>query len=190
MYNACITCTGLTPSNCPWPHSAVVADQPQWILLKASNGSWAAMGALIRKWSCVNLRFQFDTQITYKPTYMTPVLYCMLLFMIDTDIKFTHTNSAIRSSGHSRGLFKSASDYTSAQWRLELHILVTCSPHVNKCWVTSATYGIRWGWSHWPKTIQHVWAQWRSISSWRAWSTGSQKATRVSRSIGNILNGF
>ena len=36
----------LTPSNCLWPHRAVAADQPQWILIKANNGSWAAMGAL------------------------------------------------------------------------------------------------------------------------------------------------
>ena len=36
----------LTPSNCPWPHHAVAADQPQWIFLKANNGRWAAMGAL------------------------------------------------------------------------------------------------------------------------------------------------
>ena len=28
----------LTPSWCPWPHRAVAADQPQWILLKANNG--------------------------------------------------------------------------------------------------------------------------------------------------------
>ena len=53
-------------------------------------------------------------------------------------------------------LFTSASDYASEQWRVVLHILVTCSPHVNKCWVTLAIYGIRCGWSHWPIIIQHV----------------------------------
>ena len=30
----------------PWPHRAVVADQRQWILLKANNASWAAMFVL------------------------------------------------------------------------------------------------------------------------------------------------
>ena len=32
----------LTPSNCPWPHRAVAADQLHCILLKANKGSWAA----------------------------------------------------------------------------------------------------------------------------------------------------
>ena len=36
----------LTPSNCLWPRRAAAADQPQWTLPKANNGSWAAMGAL------------------------------------------------------------------------------------------------------------------------------------------------
>ena len=92
------------------------------------------------------------------------------------------------SSGHSHSLYTSTSDYTSAQWRLVLHILVTCSPHVNKCWVMRAIYGIRCGWSHWPITIQHVWAQWVSVVLWRACSTGSEKTARVSRSFGNFLN--
>ena len=118
---------------------------------------------LIRKWSYVNHQFQFHTQIAYKPTYMTRDLCYLLLFVIGTDIKSNHTNSAIHSSGHSRSLLTSASDYTSAQWRLVLHILVTCSPHVNKCWVTRAIYGIHWGRSHWPITIQHVRAQRRSV---------------------------
>ena len=87
----------------------------------------------------------------------------VIFSIIGTDIKFNHTNSAICSSGPSRGLFTSASDYASAQWRLVLHILVTCSPHVNKCWVMRAIYGIRWGWSRWPITIQHVWSQWGFI---------------------------
>ena len=77
---------------------------------------------LIRKWSRVNHQFQFHTQIAYKPTYIS---------IIGTDIKFNHTNSAIHSSGHSHSLFTSASDYASAQWRLVVHILITCSPHVN-----------------------------------------------------------
>ena len=145
---------------------------------------------LNRKWSCVNHQFQFHTQIAYKPTYMTHDLCYLLPFIIGTDIKFNHTNSAIHSSGYSPGLFTSAGDYTSAQWRLVLHILVTCSPHVNKCWVTRAIYGIRCGWSHWPITIQHVRAQWGSVVSWRACSTESEKATRVSRSIGKIFNGL
>ena len=113
-----------------------------------------------------------------------------LIYLVGTDIKFNHTNSAIHSSGHSHSLLTSASDYTSAQWRLVLHILVTCSPNVNKCWVTHAIYGIHWGRSHWPITIQHVRAQWRSVVSWRACSTGSEKAVRVSWSIGDVLNGL
>ena len=65
-------------------------------------------------------------------------------------------------------------------WRLVLHILVTCSPHVNKCWVTR----------DWPITIQHVRAQWASVVSWLACSTRSEKAARVSRDIEHILNGL
>ena len=141
---------------------------------------------LIRKWSCVNHQFEFHAQIAYRPTYMTHDL-CYLLFIICTGIKFTHTNAASHSSGHSRGPFASTSDYATAQWRLVLHIVVTCSPHVNKCWFTRSIYGSRRGWSHWPMAIQHVWAQWGSVVSWRACSTGSEKAMRVSRSIGNFL---
>ena len=109
---------------------------------------------------------------------------------IGTDIRFNHTNSAIHSSGHSHSLFTSASDYASAQWRLVLHILVTCSPRVNKCWVTFAIYGIRCGLSHWPITIQHVRAQWGSIVSRRACSAGSERTVRVSRSTGDFSNGL
>ena len=72
------------------------------------------------------------------------MIYITCYFLIiGTDIKFNHTNSAIHSSEHSHSLFTSASDYASAQWRLVLHILVTCSSHVNKCWVTLVIYGIR-----------------------------------------------
>ena len=82
---------------------------------------------LIRKWSCVNHQFQFHAQIAYKPTYMTRDLCYLLMFIIGTDIKFNPTNSAIHSSGHSRGPFTSASDYASAQWRVLLHNLFsTC----------------------------------------------------------------
>ena len=91
---------------------------------------------------------------------MTYDLWYVLPFIIGTDMKFNHTNWAIHSSGHSRSPFTSASDYASAHWILLLHILVTCSPHSNKCWVTRAIYGIHCGWSHWPITIQHVRAQW------------------------------
>ena len=35
---------------------------------------------LIRKWSCVNHQFQFNTQIAYEPTYMAHDLYYLLLF--------------------------------------------------------------------------------------------------------------
>ena len=115
---------------------------------------------------------------------MTHDLCCLLLFIIGTDIKFSHTNSEIHFSGHSRGPFTSTIDYASAQWRLLLHILATCSPHVSKSRVTRDIYGIRWGWSHWPITIQHAQAQWGYVVSWRACSTGSEKAARVSRSIG------
>ena len=107
--------------------------------------------------------------------------------IIGTGIKFNHTNSAIHSSGHSRtAFFTSASDYASVQWWQVHHILVTCSPHVNKCWVTLAIYGICCGWSHWPTTIQHVRAHWRSIVSWQACSAGSERAVRVSRSTGDF----
>ena len=118
---------------------------------------------------------------------MTHDLCYLLLFIIGTSIKFNHTNSAIHSSGHSRGPFASASDYASAQWRLLLHILVTCFPHFNKWWVTRDIYGSRCGWSHWPIIIQHVRALWRSAVSWRACSTGTDNAVRVSRSIGSFL---
>ena len=119
------------------------------------------------------------------------MIYITCYFLvIGTDIKFNHTNSAIHSSGHSHSLFTSASDYASAQWRLVLHILVTCSPHVNKCWVTLAIYGIRCGWSHWPITIQHVRVQSGSIVSWLACSAGSERAARVSRSTGDFSNGL
>ena len=80
---------------------------------------------LIRKWSCVNHQFQFHTQIAYKPTYMTHDLCYLLLLIIGTDIKLNHTNWAIHSSEHSHSLLTSASDSTSAQWRLLLHIWVT-----------------------------------------------------------------
>ena len=140
---------------------------------------------LIKKWSFGNHQFQFHTQIAYKPTYMIHVTYYFLI--IGTDIR---PNRQSISSGHSHTLLTSASDYTSAQWRLVLHILVTCSPHVNKCWVTRAIYGIHWGRSHWPLTIQHVRAQWRSVVSWPACLTGSEKAARVSRSIGYVVNGL
>ena len=145
---------------------------------------------LISKWSCVNFQFQLHTQIACKPTYVTHDLCYMLLFIIGTDIKFNHTNLAIHSSGHSRCLFTSTSDYASGQWRLMLHILVTCSPHFRKYWVTRAIYGIRWGWSHWPITIQHVRAQWGSVVSQQACLTGSEKAEPVSRSIGFIFANF
>ena len=46
---------------------------------------------------------------------MTQDLCYLLLFIIDTGIKFNNTNSAIHSSGHSRGPSASASDYASAQ---------------------------------------------------------------------------
>ena len=59
-----------------------------------------------------------------------------------------------------------------------------------KCWVTHTTYGSRCGWSHWLITIQYVQAQRGSIVSWQACSRGSEKAVRVSRSVGNFLNGF
>ena len=137
---------------------------------------------LIRTWSCVDFQFQFHA--AYKPTYMTHDLCHMLLFIIGTNIKFNHTNLAIHSSGHSPSLFTPTSDYASAHWRLALHILVTCFPHVNKCWVTRVIYGISWGWRHWPITIQHMRAKWGSVVSWRACSTGSEKAKQVSQSIG------
>ena len=35
---------------------------------------------LIRKWSCVNHQFQFNTQIAYEPTYMAHDGYYLLLF--------------------------------------------------------------------------------------------------------------
>ena len=43
---------------------------------------------------------------------MTHDLCYLLLFIIE----FNHTNSGIRSSGHSRGPFASASDYACMQW--------------------------------------------------------------------------
>ena len=131
---------------------------------------------LLTTWSYINFQFQFHTRIAYKPTYMTHDLCHMLLIVIGTDIKCNHTNSAIHSSRHSSSFFTSASDYASAQWRLVLHILVTCTPHFNKCWVVHAIYGIHWGWCH-------VQARWWSVVSWRTCLTGDEKAMRVSRRI-------
>ena len=142
---------------------------------------------LISKWSCVNFQSHLHTQIARKPTYVIHDLCYLLLFIIGTDIKINHTNLAIHSSGHSCSLFTSTSDYASGQWRLMLHILVTCSPHFSKYWVTRDIYGIRWGWSHWPITIQHVRAQWGSVVSQQAYLTGSEKAEQVSSSIGNFF---
>ena len=107
-----------------------------------------------------------------------------------SDYDFMVIVSPGHSSGQSHCFCTSASNYASAQWRLVLHILVTCSPHVNKSWVTRALCGIRCGWSHWPITIQHVRAKWGSVLSWRACSAGSEKTARVSRSFGNFLNGL
>ena len=56
---------------------------------------------------------------------MTHDLCYLLLLIIGTDIKLNHTNWAIHSSEHSHSLLTSASDSTSAQWRLLLHIWVT-----------------------------------------------------------------
>ena len=148
---------------------------------------------LIRKWSCVNLQFHSYTQIAFKHTYMTRDLCHSLLFNYRHWHKIqSHqfANPFFGTLGHPHSLSTSASDYKSAQWRLVLHILVTCFPHVNKCWVTRAIYGIHWGRSHWPITIQHVRARWRSVVPWRTCSTGSEKAARVSRSIGDVLNGI
>ena len=121
---------------------------------------------------------------------MTHDLCYMLLFIIDTDIKFNHTNSTTHSSGHMRGLLTSAGEYASAQWRLVLHILVTCSPHVNECWVTRAIYDIHWGWNHWPITIQPVRAQWGYAMSRRACSTGSEKPPECPEALGFFFNGL
>ena len=170
-----------------WPAPMITPQGQQ----RTAEQRWVRwLRCLIRKWTCVNHQFQFHTPIAYKPIYMTHGLCYLLLFNYWHWHKFNHTNSAIHSSGHSHSLLTSASDYTSAQWRLVLHILVTCSPHVNKCWVTRAIYGFHWGRSHWPITIQHVRAQRKSVVSWRACSTGSEKAARVPRSIGDVLSGL
>ena len=135
---------------------------------------------LIRKRSCVNHQFQFHTQMAYKHD-----IWSMLL----VTVYYWHSHK-IQSHQFSDPFFRTlARPFHLSQWLLH-HILVICSPHVNKCWVTRAIYGIRCGWNHWPITIQHVRAQWGSIVSWRACSTGSEKAAGVSRSIGNFSNGF
>ena len=121
---------------------------------------------LIRKWSCVNHQFQFHTQIAYKPAYMTRDLCYLLLFLIiGTDIQFNHTNPAIHFSGHSHSLLTSASDYTSAQWKLVLHFLVTCSSHVNKCWIDRAIYDNTCGPSEYP--LCHDGRVWQEVKSLR-----------------------
>ena len=122
---------------------------------------------------------------------MTHDLCYMLLIVISTHIKFNHTNSAIHSLGQSSSFFTSTSDYASAQWRLVLHIFVTCSPHVNKCWVMHAIYGIHWGWSHWPITIQHVQTRWRSFVSWRTCLTGGgRRPCECPEALGIFLMDF
>ena len=119
------------------------------------------------------------------------MIYVTCYFLIiGTDIKFNHANSAIHSLGHSHSLLTSASDYTSAQWRLVLHILGTCSPHVNKCWVNCAIYGIHWGRNHWPITIQHVRAQWRSVVSWRVCSTEVRRLCECPEALGMFKMDF
>ena len=73
----------LTPSWCPWPHRAVAADQHQHSSRPTTRAEqrWVHwLQCLIRKWSCVNHQFQFNTQIAYKPTYMAHDLYYLLLF--------------------------------------------------------------------------------------------------------------
>ena len=88
----------------------------------------------------------------------------ILLFMIGSNMRFNHTNSIINSSGHSRGLFTSANEWASAQWRFLLHIPVTWSPNVNKCWVVRVFIVAG---NHWPTTIQHVRAQSDVIGPWQ-----------------------
>ena len=105
----------------------------------------------IKKRSCVHFHFQFHKHIAHKPIYMIHDPCHVLLFMIGTNMRFNHTNFTIHSSGHSRGLFISASDWASAQWKFVLHILVTWSPNVNKCLVMRIFIGAG---SHWPITIQ------------------------------------
>ena len=90
---------------------------------------------LIRKWSCVNLEFQFHTQIAYRPTYMTRDLCYMMRFIYILHIIQSHLFGNPFFGTLTRP-FHIASDCASAQWRSVLHVLVTCSPRVNKCWVT------------------------------------------------------
>ena len=139
----------LTPSHCPCMNSPYCSDwpapmkTPQDQQRELSSDGCADFNA----WLESDLVLFINFNSIHNSTYMTHDLCYLLLFIIGTDIKFNH-NSAIHSSGHLRGPFTSASDYAPAQWRLLLHILVTCSPHVNKCWVRLAIYGIRCGWSH------------------------------------------
>ena len=126
--------------------------------LKANNGQQSSDGcADFNAWLQRDLVLIINFNSTHKQhinSHTWHMIYVTCYFLIvGTDMKFNHTNSAIHSSGHSHILLTSASDYTSAQWGLVLHILVTCSPHVNKCWVTRTIYGIYWDRSHWPITI-------------------------------------
>ena len=57
----------LTPSLCPWPHRAVAADQPQWILLKANNGQRSSDGcADFTSWSESDLVLIINFNSTHK----------------------------------------------------------------------------------------------------------------------------
>ena len=125
-----------------WP---APMNTPQGQQRELSSDGCADFNALIRKWSCVNHHFNSTHKYHMSPHIWYMIYITCYFLIIGTDIRFNHTKSAIHSSGHSHSLFTSASDYASAQWRLIIHILVTCSPHVNKCWVTLAIYGIRCG---------------------------------------------
>ena len=139
--------------------------------------------------SCVNHQFQFHTQIAYKHSYMTYDLCYLILFVIGTDIKFNHTNSANPFFG------TRARPFHFRQWLRVCavkigtsyfgNLFLTCQQvlgHACHIW-----YSL---WLKWPITTQHVQAQWGLVVSWRACSTGSKKAARVSRSIGHFWNGL
>ena len=136
---SCLT-TGLThaklvsltsPCCSGWP---APMNNPQGQQRELSSDGCADFNAWLESDLVLIINFNSTHKYHMNPHTWHMIYITCYFLIIGTDIKFNHTNSPIHSPGHSHSLFTSASDYASAQWRLALHILVTYSPHVNKCW--------------------------------------------------------
>ena len=111
---------------------------------------------LIKKWSCVNSQFRLHTQVAYKP------------HIHDTWHK-------IQSHQFGNPFLGTLTRHVRfRQWLCVCEVKIGAS-YFGDLFSTCqqvlgiyAIYGIRLGWSYWPKTIQHVRAGWGSVVSWRA----------------------